>query len=196
MPFSETQKMSLLSAIRRYAWNRSFAREYNRERLNRKIVTLNQAKRIGILFDASEESDYKLVADFVKSLQSKQKQVKALGYINAKEIPRYCIPMLSYDFYTSKNLNWYHKPSGDFINDFISTEYDLLLDLHMDESLQSLHIAACSQAFFKVGRFSEQNARFYDFMIDTRGQEGLQNYIHQITHYLNILNPQKHESTS
>ncbi|MFM7767326.1 MAG: DUF6913 domain-containing protein, partial [Bacteroidota bacterium] len=59
----------------------------NRKRLAGKSLSFEHAKSIGILYDATNDSDYELVKAYARNLMSYSKDVVALGYYNDKELP-------------------------------------------------------------------------------------------------------------
>ncbi len=155
------------------------------------MVNLAHAKSIGILYPLFTLPDYNDVELFVTSLQKEHKDVKALGYLQHKELVNRFLPKLSYDFFSQQELNWYHKPINTKVNDFIHTEYDLLIDLTLEDNLPLKFIAGLSRARCKVGRYNEKNNRYYDLMIKVDGPQRLPEFIEQIRHYLTII--QQHE---
>jgi hypothetical protein len=176
------------------AWSFYFQKEVEKLSRERKAYNLSDAKKIGVLYDASEEAIYKKVSDFVSYLQNQKKLVKALGYLNQKMTPHYCMPKLAYDFYSVKDLNWYYKPNNNFVKDFIEEEFDIVIDLNLNENLSSKYISGVSKAKFKVGIYDERNSDYYDMMIKVEDKNNLNEFIKQILHYLNILNSRKNAS--
>jgi len=170
---------SLGSKIGRYFFKKDIARVHR----STKMLNLQDAKNIGVIYDASSETDYTVVCDFVKSLQDKSKNVKALGFVNFKEVPHYCFPKLSFDYFTKKNLNWYKKPDNKAIQDFIKIEFDILFDLNIHTIFPLLYITSNSFSTYKIGRFSENYKQLYDFMIEVPNETSIKEFIEHITHY-------------
>lgn len=185
--------MIILNKIFNAVWEHYFNIEALKAQRTRKTHNLDSAKRVGILFDASEESSYKKVSEFVRCLQNEKKTVKVVGYVNMKFIPHYCIPMLSYDFYTKKDVNWFKKPTKACIQDFIHEDFDILIDLNLDDCVHSQWISGLSQAKFKVGLYSKKNQKYFDFMIKPEIPTGLNEFLKQIIHYLSKLNSETNE---
>ncbi|MBE0647713.1 MAG: hypothetical protein IH596_08015 [Bacteroidales bacterium] len=158
---------------------------------NRFMFNLAGAKRIGIIYPIFTPSDYNEVEAFVSELQKERKEVKALGYLPHKEMVSHFIPRLSYDFFSQEEVNWYFMPTSARVSDFIRTDFDLLIDLTLEDNLSLKFIAGLSQARCKVGRFSETNNRYYDLMIKVDAPLPLTEFIKQIQHYLTII--QQHE---
>ena len=158
---------------------------------SRAMVNLAHAKSIGILYPLFTLPDYNDIELFVTELQKGHKDVKALGYLQHKDMVTRFLPKLSYDFFSHQDLNWYHKPVNAKVNDFIYTEFDLLIDLTMEDNLPLRFIAGLSRARCKVGRYKDGNNRYYDLMIKVDGPLRLPDFIEQIRHYLTII--QQHE---
>lgn len=181
--------VSLLNRIRQIIWTAQFRRELSLTKRHRKYISLMDADNIGILYDASEEKNYDVVYNFVRILIEQQKKVKALGFVNNSIIPHYCHPRLSFDYFTLKDLNWYKKPVGHFVRDFISNEFDMIINLDVNNISQLTYITGVSIAHFKVGKFLEKNKECFDLMIDLKEQSSIETLLKEINHYLNILRP-------
>lgn len=180
--------MSIISNTKQSLGNFFLQRDQKKVTRNRLITSLSDVKTVGLLFDASIEEDHVVITEFVKYFQESQKVVKALGYVNFNRVPHYCYPKLSYDYFTNKDMNWYLKPVGTKINDFVEEEFDLMIDLCLKGCFSVRYIAALSKAKFKVGRFGEKNKENYDFMLDVAPDISLKDFIQELTHYLTIIN--------
>ena len=55
--------------------------------------------------------------------------VSALGYVNEKDKSFEHMSSLHFDFFSNQELNWYGKPRGMIIENFLKEEYDILIDL-------------------------------------------------------------------
>ena len=91
---------------------------------------------------------------------------------------------LGLDFFTRKTLNWFYKPSNPIIKNFVNREFDILIDLHTGNSIPFKYIVAMSKARFKIGKYEKGSTSFYDFMISTRENLALPQFIEQVNHYL------------
>lgn len=180
--------MSFIDDIRRTAGNYFYKKDIAKVRRNRNIQNLADAKKIGILYDATDEKTHNIICDFVKYFQENLKVVKAIGYVNYPRLPHYCFPKLSFDYFTKKDLNWYYKPRTERIQDFINEEYDIVIDLSMKDCFPLQYIAGLSHSKFKVGRYGNRYSCVYDFMLDVNENITLEKFIKECIHYLSILN--------
>src|SRR4051812_19296526 len=103
-----------------------FHYEHRNHKRNQKTVPYSEAKRIGILYDSTNEKNYEVVKNFVKDIRSQQKDVLALGFYNARELPAARFVKLGLDFFTTKTLNWHLKPHSRHITNFMNLDFDIL----------------------------------------------------------------------
>jgi hypothetical protein len=177
-----------ISMIRAFfSWKR-FHKSLRETERDRRIINLNQARRIGILYSLDDIPDYDTVAVFVAELQHEHKEVKALGFVKNKNLVSRFLPKLSYDFFSKKDVNWFNVPVHPKVKDFIQQPFDVLIDLSLKESLPLKYIAGHSMAHCRVGRFTDVNTCCYDLMIDAVSTMPLNEFIRQVKHYLSIIN--------
>ncbi|HSG68379.1 MAG TPA: hypothetical protein VK994_06720 [Bacteroidales bacterium] len=185
--------MSLLTQIREKAGAFVLKREYAHALRKRKICNIEAAHNIGILYYLPDEAAYDKVSRYVKRLQDRGKTVKALGFVENKHLTGQFLPKLSYDFLYPSGLSWHMKPNSATARDFMQKEFDILIDLSMDDIIPLIYTLALSKARFKVGMQSDIRAEYMDMMISLSGRRDLNELIEQLDHYLNELN-KKYES--
>ena len=153
------------------------------------MTSLQDARRIGILYTLDDVPDYDRVSDFVTLLQGSHKEVKALGFVKNKNLIQRFLPKISYDFFSKRDLTWFYKPIHSQVKDFIEKEFDLLIDLSLHDNFPLKYISGLSKALLRVGKFSEENSEYYDLMIDMKPTMTSEEYLGQIQHYLTIIKP-------
>ena len=163
-----------------------FKRELKSNPRQRQVHNLHTAESIGILYDATKLEDMMLVSEFVNTLFKTKKDVKALGFVNLKELTHHHMPMLQFDFFFLKDLNWYYKPQNYIIKNFVEKDYDILINFCDDSCIPIKYLAGSSKAKFKVGKYQE-NIDLYDMMLDVK-ENTLAALIKETHHYLNIIN--------
>ena len=164
-----------------------FQRELQTNSRIKEVCNLDDAKSIGILYDATSENQIKIIQPFVSYFFDLKKDVKALGYVNAKELSYCHTPKLPYDFFYQKDLNWYYKPQNYIIDNFITKEYDILINLCDSTTIPIKYLVASSIAHFKIGIY-EEDYEIYDLMISLKEDRSMQKLIHEIKHYINLIN--------
>ena len=155
---------------------------------NKAFINLEQAKAIGIVFDATEPENFELVKKYIAYLREMKKRVKAIGYFNQKQIPPLAFSKLEYDFFCSKELNWYNAPSVIYAKNFAEDEFDILIDLNLNDCFPLYYISAMSKAKFKVGKTNKQNSYVMDLMVELKPSKGMKYFLRNIDAYLFIIN--------
>ena len=153
--------------------------------------SFDNAKTIAILFDSTDKSDYELMKKYVSYLREYHKKVKVIGFYNVKEVPDFAYSKLEYDFFSIKSLNLIGKPKPLFVEQFIEEEFDLLIDLNLNNRFPLKYISSLSKAQFKVGNYSKKNTSMYDLMIDISKTPNLKYFMQQVDVYLAMINKSK-----
>lgn len=179
--------MQFLESFKHKIGQLVFQRELNTNKRLKEVSSLEKAKSIGILYDATNKDQINKIEPFVKYFFELKKEVKALGYVNKKKLDDCHIPKLNYDFFYIKDLNWYYKPQNYIIDNFIKKEYDILINLSDSNCIPIKYLVASSVARFKIGQF-EEGYEIYDLMIKLEKEKGLERLMEEIKHYLNLIN--------
>ncbi len=130
-----------------------------------KSCSLKNAKSIGILFNATHSISFEIVKNFVKEISSKDKEIHVLGFVDSKQMIDHYLYRKGFEFFTHNELNWYNKPEGEAITDFIKNKFDILINLNLEDSYPIRYILSSSLAYFKVGRKTDSHD-FHDMMIE------------------------------
>jgi hypothetical protein len=181
--------MKLFDRIKEWLGRRALLKESMPDR--RPLVrNLAQCGKVGIVYLASDEQAHVHVRNYVKKIKEDLgiHRIMALGYHDDKTTPHYLHAKLNFDAFTQKDVNWYRIPHGNTVQNFLTEEHDVLIDLSLEDYLPIQYIVAKSRARFKVGRLSDSNKRFLDMMIDNAGANSLSQYIANIDRYLMMVN--------
>ena len=127
----------------------------------KRIVSLEKTHSMGILCQITDEGSYKEIYDLVSKLQSHKRTTWLMGYINQKEVPYFCLPQLSADYFSNKNLNWFGKPNFVQIDDFTKKDFDILIDFSRNDLPPLRYLLATSGAKLIVGA-NEHAKNLYD----------------------------------
>jgi len=164
-----------------------FQRELKTNKRTKEVCNLDNAQSIGILYDATSEDQIKIIKPFVSYFFDLKKDVKALGYVNSKQLSFHHTPKLQYDFFYQKDLNWFYKPQNYIIDNFVKKEYDILINLCDSSIIPIKYLVASSIAHFKIG-IHEENYEIYDLMISLKDDKSIEKLMHEINHYINLIN--------
>lgn len=181
--------MKLFDRIKEWMGIRRLLRELPAER--RPIPrNLGLARKVAIVYVVEDEAAHEHVKHYVKRIKDELgiSNIKALGFSDEKTMPHYLHAKLNFDSICQKDLNWYRIPQGNTVQNFMAEEYEIIIDLSLEDRLPIQYIMAKSRARFKVGRLSDSNKRILDMLIDMAGSQSLPQLIQQVHHYLMMVN--------
>ena len=153
---------------------------------NSQFLNYSNANNIGIIFNATHQNTYEVARKYIRALNEMNISVKALGFVDSKEVLEFYQKSIYFEFFSRKNLNWYHKPNNPNTKAFIETKFDILIDLSIVEDFPIQYIVALSEARFKVGSV-KGTENYYDFMIRLDEKQDLEYFVEQIDHYLKMI---------
>ncbi|MCX6296417.1 MAG: hypothetical protein NTX97_10185 [Bacteroidetes bacterium] len=182
--------MSIFKNIKQSIANRALKQELKafQKNVNPNKFNFDKIKTVGIVFDATSAEDYEIVKRYVVYLREHLKKVKVVGFFSTKEIPALTYSKLEYDFFSAKELNWMGTPNSVVIRNFINEEFDLLIDLNINDHFALKYISSLSKAAFKVGKYNEKDVEIYDMMIDADNTKTVKYFLRQIDTYISMLN--------
>lgn len=184
--------MSVLDGIKDWFGRRALVKQIVPDRVPI-AKNLAMSVKVGIIYYSHEEEAHAQVRNYVKKIKENLglTRIMALGYFPGKELPFYLHAKLNFDAFCQKDLNWYRVPHGNVVQNFIAEEYDILIDLTLQDQYPLQFIMAKSHARFKVGRLDNKSAHFLDMMIDTAGADSLAQLISNMDKYLLMINAPK-----
>ena len=187
--------MKLFDRLKEWMGLRRLLRELPQDR--RPIAhNLAHARKVAIVYLVEDEATHNHVRNYVKRIKDELgiSNVKALGYSEQKVMPHYLHAKLNFDAICQKDLTWYRIPQGNTVQNFMAEEYEIIIDLTLEDRLPIQYIMAKSRSRFKVGRWSESNIKILDMMIDVAGSRSLPQLIQQVHHYLLMVNARSETS--
>jgi hypothetical protein len=153
----------------------------------KEYINLEDAGTVGIIFHQTDNKSFETVQRFLKSLASEGKQIVAIGYIQSRKIPDFYLLRRGFNFFCVKDLNWYCRPEPEFAKEFMHREFDILINLSMDNLFPVEYIYALSRARFKAGKFTNGSG-YTDLAIDIKESRDIEYLIENISHYLRLIN--------
>jgi hypothetical protein len=180
--------LKIIQNIREKFAKSSLLQQVNELNRKQKQINLESARTVALLYYLPDEATYKAVELILSRLNEMNLKIRVVCYTDSKISPHYFIPKITQDIITGKDVNWRFQPQKPFVKEFIETEYDILIDLSLEDHLPLLYCAALSKAGLKVGRFQEDHQLFYDLMIHTATDETIDSFTTQVIHYLSRIN--------
>lgn len=173
----------------RLFWARTLLRaRVKRTFRNKKFNNLKNAHKIGIVWDGDLVSDFKHISNLYQRLQSNDVQVDIVCYYSGKILPDEYTALRYLSCIRRSDLNFFYIPDRDDIRDFISTPYDILIDINFRNKFPLLYITALSKAEFKIGAGGTKNDNTVDMTLEIPDKEDIEFYLQQVEHYLNMIN--------
>jgi hypothetical protein len=191
--------MNLIQKIRTNAGNYFLHKGIDSLSRSKKLININSAGSIGILFELTEESVYYSIQKYLQKFQEKKIKVKALGYASNKQVTNHFLPVLSFDFFDHKQTNCIMVPKAPCVQDFIDADFDICINIASENVFPLKYIAGMSNARLKVGAYSDatpgkkynQLAEIYDIMLLAEESHDQIAFLENIHEYLTILNPKE-----
>ncbi len=169
----------MLEKIRSAFFKKNLRRALSTHKRQRKSHTLESARTINILFDATAEKHKHETLEFAGNLEKKGKKVHLLGYVKTKQPPT----GLSFDFFFQKELTWIGIPKSEKALSFIQEKPDLLLCFNPSDEAPMAWLAAQAQAAMKIG-FATDFANDFDMILEIPAEKGIQYFTEHLHQYL------------
>ena len=148
-----------------------------------------RVKKVGILWDASFEKDFPHLAALNRQLTEMGKSVEVMTWIPGKNVPDRLTGLTYMRFLRKTDLNWAFIPVSDDARKFLSTKFDLIIDINPSSLFQLTSIVALSQARMRVGPdiTDEPENTPYDLMIRPEKPFSIARFIEQAMHYMSVI---------
>jgi hypothetical protein len=176
--------MGVFNKIKAWFFYRFLHMNIDDNKRTKKIFNIKTATTFGVLYDIDNVANNKWIDSFVKDIQSKGKKVTLLGYTDDKKAES----NEAMNLFNKASLNWYQIPRHKEVDAFITQPFDVLIAIHTTESLPLQYIAAHSKAKFRMGPHLEKANSSYDWMIYSEQNLSIEDYLKQVTFYLNNIN--------
>ena len=138
---------------------------YLNRNIKRSIANLNDNRKdfklpilkVGCIIDTNLDIDYFQILELMEKIGLKQKDVKIISYSDTAFNDPFSKMRISKD-----SINFYGKIISADANEFISYDYDLLINYFGDNEILTL-ISSKTNSNFRVG-YSESNKNINDIM--------------------------------
>mgnify|MGYP006255504345 FL=1 len=152
------------------------------------FVSFEMAKKIGILFDITEEEHIPIINKYVAKLERQQKKVKLLGFVDASAANE----NLMFPSFSRRETNLFFVPKGDAVQTFIEQPFDILICIFLSDSPSLEYISTFSKARFRVGKHLEAKEHCFDLMMNHEN-DSVKDFLDKLHPYLNMFSPKKNK---
>lgn len=168
----------MLERLRFLFFKRALQHALADHRRQRKSYTLQTARTIGLLFDATSEKTRQEVKQYVQEIEKGSKQVRLLGYFKTKELPG----QHPFDFFFQKEITWTGRPKSEKAAAFLQEKFDLLLCFNPNDERPLEWISTLSPAAMKIG-LATNRPHELDIQIEIPSDKGLRYFADQLHLY-------------
>ena len=153
----------------------------------KRIVTLSEAKKIGILFDANGDDSINEIKHLLKYFLDRKIDVHILGFINnrKKDIPY--ISTIHLNYFNLNDVSMLDIPNSHKTNSFLERKYDILINLSLVNSFQTKCLSLLSFAKYKIGIYDDDALCPYDLMFKLK-LNSLNYFTKYLKEYLELIN--------
>ncbi|MEO9893067.1 hypothetical protein [Aurantibacter sp.] len=161
------------------------AEKFLKEELSKPMPAVQRTQGItslACIVDLDNFDDANLFYEFVEDYKLRPNAVKIIGYKNFydKNSP-YSTPVFS-----DKDLGWNGDIENSYVHEFLSREYDLLVNYYNRESLMIQLMSVKTKARVRVG-FKEVDQIYNDIILDSPLKE-FKIFKSELKKYLGVLN--------
>lgn len=149
----------------------------------RTALGLNFVKNVGILYTVDDLAKHEAIKQFVHQLELEGKKVKVLSFLE-KNKENY---EFRFDFFTEKDINFWGGFKSDNIIKFHNERFDYLFNFDLEPNIYIKKILALSKATCRVGRHSEANELFFEWMIGVKNGERIKDFTDNTYRYLKLI---------
>ena len=146
-------------------------------------------RTIAIVWDASKPEDFLKLSHFHQEMAERKINVSVFGYFPGKELPNQYTAIRFLTCLKMQEIDFFFRPLGREAENFISTRFDVLIDINFRKVFPLVYATTLSHAGLKVGiADSKPESSPFDLMISMKKPVNLENYIEQVIHYLTMIN--------
>jgi hypothetical protein len=181
--------MELLTGIRLKIGDGILKKKIARTKRKIHYTNIRKVKSIGIVWDASKTEDFVCLSRFYQKMHENKTDVRIMGYYPGKNLPNQYTAVRYLSVIKKEELNLFYHPVSQDTNTFLSTRFDVLIDINFNKLLPLQYISSLSNASFKVGLFdADQGKTPFDLMMELKSPVNVENYLSQVIHYLEMIN--------
>jgi hypothetical protein len=111
--------------------------------------------------------------------------VEVLGYVHDKQVPDHYLLRQGFNFFCTRDLDWFQRPTQQFALDFCTHAFDILFDLSIEEYFPLKYLAKLSPSSYKIGIYKETDD--YELMIGLKDRKNVPYFVEQVKHYLSMI---------
>jgi hypothetical protein len=158
---------------------RNTKRAIKKSTISRDNISFRKAQSIGIIYSWEGKRKAEIINEFAKEIEISGKKVQILCYsrVDLKIVP------VEVDFFSEKDFDNFGNLKSEKLKNFKNLRFDFLYHLDTLPNVYIDNIMALSHARCRVSRADYTRKDLYDFMIQIRGNVGIEKLCHEILYY-------------
>lgn len=187
--------MELLGEFRQKVGIYILERKGSRSKRKVHYSNIESIKKIGIVWDASNNEEFSILTKFHNKMNEKNVKVKIIGYYSGKDLPNNLTAIKFFSCIRQPELDFFYKPvSSVEAVTFIKTKFDVLIDINFEKKFPLYYVSTLSAANFKVGLWDSRTINpIFDLMIELKKPFRIDNYLDHVMHYLEMIKSESPE---
>lgn len=167
---------------------KAFKERSNQKHINRLLNSRNvkfsntKISSIGVVLNLKEFGDLDAIRTFAKELDILPPKTKIITFVEDNKIT----DKLWDTYFSPKDFRWNGTIKNTELQNFVDTQFDVLLSFYNQHSIELNLVTASSNANFKVG-ISNENLKLYDFVINVKSSQ-FELFKIELKKYLTVLN--------
>jgi hypothetical protein len=122
-------------------------------------------------------------------MAEKKTEVTILGYYPGKVMPNQYMAQRYLTIIKKEELDLFFHPVSAESANFQNNQFDVLIDMNFRNILPLKYVSSLSKAHLKVGLLEAENKNpIFDLMIDLKKPVNIDDYLHQVIYYLEMMN--------
>ncbi len=179
--------MNIIDSVKKISGNIALKKMVTRNNKDPEQVSFKDAVKFGVLYYLKHEDEINPIGELIHFLQDKKKAVYIIGATTGFPIPKSKITNVNFIQLKDDELKWNGVPDSYRIKTFLENDFDIIIDLTMEDYFPTKYLLVASHAKIKVGNYNSKTSKFYHFMIDTWQKPDIYTLTEQVNHYLTIL---------
>jgi len=159
-------------------------KKYIEKKLKNRILQSSQGKinSLGVIFSKDEKDDFDRFKVLASDLEIKTNRITIIAFTEDEKSESGMWDSV----YNPKDFGWKDNVKNQELQQFIDTDFDLLINYYTKENIGLKLITASSKAKMKVG-ILQTDERFNDLIIKTDIKD-IKTFTSELIKYLKILN--------
>lgn len=142
-------KKNEMKKLNQYIFKRRAAKHLLLSARKKRWVDYNKANTILLLFESDYIEKNRFIRKIIETLNADGKKVSAWGFLDKKITNTAILP--SFRILDRSTIDWLECPKEPFLRELAENEYDMLIDLTLQDVLPLQYVCLYANASFKTG---------------------------------------------